>query len=203
MVRNYKKTTTRGYYRTAALKEALYKVREGQPVAKVSRDYGIPRRTLVRHRNASVSNPGVVQLGRFNTVLSVNTEEALVYHIQDMERRLYGITTIDIRHLAYETAEKLNMNNCVSKSTKMAGVDWLQGFLSRHPNLSIRVPTATNLSRAVAFNSVKVIQFFDVYKEILQDGTYDNASIWNMDESGISNVQKPGKIIATRGSRTV
>ena len=150
-------------------------------------------RTLVRHRNASVSNPGVVQLGRFNTVLSVNTEEALVYHIQDMERRLYGITTIDIRHLAYEIAEKLNMNNCFSKSTKMAGVDWLQGFLSRHPNLSIRVPTATNLSRAVAFNSVKVIQFFDVYKEILQDCTYDNASIWNMDESGISNVQKPGK----------
>ena len=34
MVRNYKKTTTRGYYGTAALKEELYKVREGQPVAK-------------------------------------------------------------------------------------------------------------------------------------------------------------------------
>ena len=85
----------------------------------------------------------------------------------------------------------------------MAGVDWLQGFLSRNLNLSIRGPTATNLSRAVAFNSVKVTQFFDVYKEILEDGTYDNASIWNMDESGISNVQKPGKIIATRGSRTV
>ena len=120
-----------------------------------------------------------------------------------MERRLYGLTTIEIRHLAYEIAEKLNMNHCFSKSTNMAGVDSLQGFLSRHPNLSIRVPTATNLSRAVAFNSVTVTQFFDEYKEILQDGTYDNASIWNMDESGISNVQKPGKIIATRGSRTV
>ena len=44
---------------------------------------------------------------------------------------------------------------------------------------------------------------FDVYKEILEDGTYDNASIWNTDESGISNVQKHGKIIAMRGSRTV
>ena len=186
-----------GYYGTATMNEALSKVREGQPVAKVSRYYGIPKTTLVRHRNASVSTR------LFTTVLSVNTEEALVYHIQNMERRLYGLTTIDIRHLAYEIAEKLNMNHCFSKNTKMAGLDWLQGFLSWHPNLSIRVPTATNLSRAVAFNSVKVTQFFDVYKEILEDGIYDNASIWNMDESGISNVQKPGKIIATRGSRTV
>ena len=80
-----------------------------------------------------------------------------------MERRFYGLTIIDIRHIAYEIAEKLNMNHYFSKSTTMAWVDWLQGFLSRNHNLSIRVPTATN----------------------------------------ISNVQKPGKIIATRGSRTV
>ena len=68
------------------------------------------------------------------------------------------------------------MNHCFSKSTKMTGVDWLQGFLSPHPNLSIRVPTVTIVQRGV-----NITQVFDVYKEILEDGTYDNASIWNMD----------------------
>ena len=47
-------------------------------------------RTLGRNCNTAVSNQGVVQLGRCNTVLSVNMEESHVSCIHDMEREVYG-----------------------------------------------------------------------------------------------------------------
>ena len=94
-----------------------------------------------------------------------------------MEKRMYGLTTIDVRVLAFDVAEHLGVNHCFSKITKMAGVDWLKGFMKGHSNLSIRVPTATNLSRAVAFNRVKVEQFYNVYQEVLSQGNYDGSRI--------------------------
>ena len=86
-------------------------------------------------------------------------EEEHVSRIRNKEGRVYGLTTTDVRHLAYEIAKKLNINHCFSKSTKIAEVDWFKGFLNRYPNLSIRVPTVINLSCAIVFNRVKVILF--------------------------------------------
>jgi len=55
----------------------------------------------------------------------------------------------------------------------------------------------------VAFNRPKVQQFFDVYKQLLLEVPCTPSRIWNMDETGITNVQRPSKIIATKGQRTV
>ncbi len=57
----------------------------------------------------------------------------------------FGLTTQDFRRLAFEFAAsaKLNMPDkwvC----TRTAGVDWLKGFLTRHPSLSIRKPQVYN-----------------------------------------------------------
>ena len=83
----------------------------------------------------------------------------------------------------------------------MAGKDWLRGFFSRHPSLSIRTPQGTNLARAVAFNKLKVQQFFHIYREVLETHPFTPVRVWNMDETGITNVQKPGKIMTTKGVR--
>ena len=42
----------------------------------------------------------------------------------------------------------------------MAAPDWLQGFLSCHPQLSICKPQPTNIARAVDFNKEQVEHFF-------------------------------------------
>ena len=203
MVRNYRRVTQRGSYGSEALTSALAALREGQSVKQTAREYGIPAKTLRRHRDGKVSKPGSSVLGRFSTVFSEEFESVLVKHITAMERALFGLTTKDMRHLAFDLAEKLNLKHPFSHNSKMAGEEWLRSFLKRHSEICIRNPQATSLSRAIGFNQAKVNQFFTVYGEVLQKGSYSASQIWNMDETGITNVHKPTKILATKGKKQV
>ena len=47
---------------------ALEKAQGGEPLKKVSREYGVPFRTLHRHLNEAVCMPGTVQLGQYLTM---------------------------------------------------------------------------------------------------------------------------------------
>lgn len=84
----------------------------------------------------------------------------------------------------------------------MAGEDWAKGFLSRHPNLTIRMPQNISMNRATAFNRINVAEFFDNLSKVISN--YATANIWNMDECGFSTVPaKVGKVIARKGVRGV
>ena len=116
-----------------------------------------------------------------------------------MERALFGLTTIDVRRLAYDFAEQMGIDNPFNNEFKIAGVDWLRGFMSRNPQLSIRTPQAISVSRAIGFNKPKLNQFFLVYKSLFEEHKFSAKQLWNIDETGITNVHKPGKIVATKG----
>lgn len=201
MVRTYKRTTNRGGYGTEALSAAVEAVRNGTPVKAAARMYGIAPRTIRRHRDLNVCNPGMAKLGSKETVFKPEYETLLVTHVQEMEKAMFGLTTVDMRRLAYDLAVHLKINHPFKN--KCAGVDWLKGFLRRHPNLSVRSPEATSLSRAVGFNRPQVARFYDVFKEALDKTNADALRVWNMDETGLSNVHKPVNIIATKGARAV
>ena len=63
---------------------------------------------------------------------------------------MYGLTTLDVRRLAYEIAVKTGVNNPFNETTKMAGKDRLCGFFARHPDLSIiKKPQATSIACAL------------------------------------------------------
>ena len=203
MVRVYKRKSDRGQYGEEMLATALEAINQGMPLIRASQEMGIPARTLRRHRDQRTTMPGVLRLGRHTPTLSVALERQIHDHIQYMEKALYGLTPRDVRRLAFDVAEAAGINHPFNKTSKMAGKDWLAGFFARYHDLSIRVPQGTNLSRAVAFNRPKVQQFFDVYKELLTEVSGTPSRIWNMDETGITNVQRPSKIIATKGQRTV
>jgi len=203
MVRNYKRKTSRGGYGDDALQQALAALKAGMSLKKCASVYSVPRATLRRHRDSKVKHPGTVKFGAFEPVLNVDFERELASQIQLMERALFGLTTVDVRRLAFELATKMKIAHSFNRDSKMAGTDWLKGFLSRQPQLSLRVPQATSLSRAVGFNRPKVEAFFAVYKSVLENQAFNPSTIWNMDESGITNVQKPVKIIGTKGLRQV
>ena len=204
MVRHYKRHSQRATYGNATLKAALDAVVGGMSMKKASVQFGISRSVLRRHRDKKVSNPGKTTLGRFNPVFGNTFESELVSKIQLMEKTMYGLTPTDVRHIAFELAEQLQIRHNFNSECKMAGADWMRGFLKRNAQLSIRAPQATSIGRAVGFNRQKVQQFYSVYKEVLSSSPSYNANrIWNVDESGITNVQKPCKILATKGCRQV
>jgi len=202
-MRTYKRTSTRGGYGSDVLQQALQSVKDGVPLIKVSRETGIPARTLRRHRDGKVNKPGAVSLGRHDSVFSSEVEAQLVEHIMFMERALFGLTTTDVRKLAFEMAERMKIRHPFNKHTSLAGSDWLRGFLSRHPCLSIREPTGTSLNRAIGFNWTSVNKFQDILADELEKKKYSAQQVWNMDESGLSTVQKPGKILAPKGKRQI
>ena len=86
---------------------------------------------------------------------------------------------------------------------KMAGRKWFRKFLTRHPQLSLRNPEPTRIARAAGFNKPSVHRFYDILEPIIDKYKFDATTIFNMDETSLSTVQKPGKIIAVKGKHQV
>lgn len=85
----------------------------------------------------------------------------------------------------------------------MAGEVWLRSFMKRHPVLSLRLPQPTSIARASSFNRTNVQLFFQNYTAVIDKHKLQGKDIWNVDESGITTVQKPDRIIARRGQKQV
>ena len=207
MGKDYKRKSARGAYGEEKLQQALVALQGGQSYHRVAKDFDIPRRTLQRHYKGAVLQPGKQHLGRFRAVLNQDFESELVAHILELQQRFYGITPMDLRRLAYQVAEKEKLRHPFNKMKQMAGRKWLKEFLYRHPELSVREPEATSMCRAVAFNKPQVQRFFDLLQAEFQKigGTTGLRAdqIYNMDESGLTAVHNPGRIIARKGQKQV
>ncbi|XP_043212121.1 uncharacterized protein LOC122378365 [Amphibalanus amphitrite] len=195
--------SSRGAYGQERLQNALQDLRDGVSVRSTANRWGIPAKTLRRHRDGKVRSPGQIHLGRFSCEFSPEQEELLVEKIQFMEKVLYGLTTFDLRRIAFQFAERLGIKHRFSRDSKMAGKEWLNAFLKRHPGLAIRKPEPTSLARAVGFNRPQVDRFYALYRELLDKNSYGPLQVWNADETGVSVVQKPANIVAPRGKKQV
>ncbi|XP_074096377.1 uncharacterized protein LOC141525711 [Cotesia typhae] len=85
----------------------------------------------------------------------------------------------------------------------MAGKDWYYGFIKRHPEISLRKPEATSLNRITAFNPDELSIFFDNLESLIDCHHFNADSIYNVDEMGITNVQRNSKILALKGEKQV
>lgn len=56
-----------------------------------------------------------------------------------MEERLFGLTMNEYRKLAFQLVELNDIDHPFSKTAQTAGERWIQAFLRRHPELSIRI----------------------------------------------------------------
>ena len=79
-----------------------------------------------------------------------------------MESRLYGLTELDMKTIVYNYCCKKRIKTPFNNENKVTGQVWMQGFMKRHPELSLRKPKALSIQRAAGFNAQKVSRFNDL-----------------------------------------
>lgn len=204
MVGKYVRKSERQCWKEENMVEALKAVKNNQMGwLLASKTFNVPHTTLRRRaKNDRGAKKGY--LGGHVPTFDTELENELVRHVKELEVRFFGLTTLDIRRLAYEIANVKKIPNNFSKEKKMAGWDWLKGFRKRNPSISLRTPEATSIARARAFNKVQIGKYFDRLEAVTDEHKFSPDNIYNMDESGLSTVpSRNSKILATKGRKQV
>ena len=69
--------------------------------------------------------------------LSMELEQQPADNVIRLEERFYGLTLSDLRRLAFQIVEAINVKTRFNLNTKLAAKQWLRDFLERHPQLSL------------------------------------------------------------------
>lgn len=99
-----------------------------------SNKFGIPRTTLERRLKLL----GQVKKRQGRVPLLGNHEKNLEQFILNLQKDGIKWTLADLRRVAFEFAEKYQVKHCFNKEKKLANYNWVNSFLSRHPNLTIK-----------------------------------------------------------------
>lgn len=197
-----RKNSNRGNYTEENLRLAIEAVRNGSSVNGASKNYGIPRKTLER----KIKN-NIFTIGRMgpDSMLGEANENKLVQHIIKAQKYGFPMTVPDVRKLAYNFAECLQINHKFNKEKGDAGSDWFRSFLRRHPDLSIRKAEGVSLGRGEGMNRVDVGNYFKLLQETLEQNELFNkpGCIYNVDETGLQLNNRPGNVLAEKGAKDV
>lgn len=212
MPRVRKRTTERGISQELMERAVNLVIQEQRSIRSVAKDLDICHVSLSRyckqqkesHKPGSTAVAPTTGYKPHTRVFNDDQELLLETYLKSAADLYYGLTTRDVRKLAFECARRYYLK-MPSKWSEMelAGVDWLDGFMKRHRSLSIRCPEATSLARAMNFNKPNVSRFFDNLASVLDANAIEPQNIYNVDETGVTTVQAPGKIIATKGRKQV
>ena len=170
--------------------------------------YSVPKDSLnrrVKGKLKSLSEEEIHKnvLGRYRAILSHEQEKELEDYIIKMDAAFYGLSINDIRTVVFEYCQKNNIKNNFNSDNKMAGRDFVAGFLKRYPRLSLRKPEAVSINRVFGLNRTSINIYFDNLKTVLDQYQFQPHEIFNCDESGLTCVHKPVKVIAPKGKRCV
>lgn len=125
MVGQYKRKTNFQSWGKDCMQRAIQAV-ENKEMGwlKAAKQYGVPQATL-RRRVSNGKNKilrGTEKgLGRYKCTFDKNLERELVDHIKLLESRMFGLTAIEVRILAYQLAEMNDIEHRFNKVTRMAG----------------------------------------------------------------------------------
>lgn len=196
------------------MKEAVKRVVEkNESIRQVSKENEIPFTTLQRYvqkyKNSLEEERSQIRFTpnyAVNKVFPLEMEELLKEYLVKASKMHHGLTRKDTKKLAYQLAVKNNLKIPDNwHKMEQASDDWLSGFRSRFPTLSLRKPEATSLARATACNPTTVAEFFDnlssVYSKFESCITPDR--IYNLDESGLTTVHTPPNVICAKGIKQV
>ncbi|XP_074036718.1 uncharacterized protein [Leptinotarsa decemlineata] len=171
-------------------------------VNEAARHFGIPQPTLRRRiRRGDFNKHG---LGP-SCSLGYENEVKIKFHILKLKKAGFAPTRQTVREMAFRLADFMKIKHPFNKEKGVAGYDWLHSFLHRNSELSIRKSEGVSLARCQAMNKQEVRDYFALVEKTLLDKNILNspAQIYNMDETGLQLNNKPGYVIAKKGSKNV
>lgn len=177
---------------------------------EASKTFGVKLSTIHRHvKSFKASRNEKFEYSAKNDVKKVfsNEEDQLLLNYIMISARLhYGLSKKAVRELAYKFA-KVNKKKYPKEwdEREIAGENWMRGFMKKYGNkISMRKPEATSLSRCTSFNRHNVKQFFHNLADCHERfGPFHPQNIFNLDETGLTTVQSPTKIVAPKGVKQI
>ena len=173
---------------------------ENKGLREAARLYNIPVQTLRRRTDGRVETgcrPGP------STILTDEQEDKLASYLVQMADMGFGLSRDTVMEMAFTIVEKSQRKHPFRDGK--AGRAWFEGFRRRHPKLTLRSPQPLSYCRALCANQETIDEFFGKLGAVY--GRLNLISkpmlIFNSDESGISVVHKPGKVVAELGRRNV
>lgn len=182
------------------MKLAIEDVQEGAKLRPTALKYGIPVMSL--HDYSKRGTNFTTRMGRM-PVFTSQQEREITGQLLKLAKLFYGLTPSALRKSVYDYAEINKIKHPFNKDKKEAGKDWLYGFLKRNPEISIRKPEATSINRITAFNGEEMKCFFNNLLTLMSKYSFAPHRIFNVDETGVTTVHKPGKILAPKGQKQV
>lgn len=230
MARGRIRKSDKGSFSAVQMGNAIKAVNNGSSIRGAAKNFNLKFQTLARyvkkHKEAGDAPIRLTPNYSCRKIFTNEQENDLKQYIIKCSKMCYGQSTFNIRKLAYEMATINNIEVPDSwKKDKIAGLEWLHGFLKRAPDISIRRAENCSLSRMTAFNINNVRIFFENLRGILErcilmiilrmfflisvflyrnpEIYADGTRIYNLDETATTTVQKSSKIVAAKGSKQV
>lgn len=190
----------------AAYNEVIEQQENGLSIRAIAEKYNIPKTSLTRYvKNKKIpENKGFASVFVSRQIFTLEEESMLCSYLLKACNMHYGLSLKQTKELAYQYAVANNKNIPNSwKNNNCASKDWLVGFLNRNKKLSLRKPEATSLSRSTSFNKKNVGDFFGKLRDLYERYQFPPSSVYNVDETGVTTVQVPGKILAEKGKKQI
>ena len=134
-------------------------------------------------------------------VFTPQQELSIVEYTIHAAKMFYGLPMNEVRRMVYQYAHAVGSQSIPDawEKDKMATRDWYYSFMDRHPNLVLKAPEGMSIARIVAFNKVNVETFFNAYTLAMEKYQFTPDRIYNLDESSLSTVMRPVKVVCERG----
>lgn len=170
------------------------------PISQVSRDFGIPRKTLADRLN-----------GRYTTtingpapILTDEEEKALVSYMKYLAQQGFPMTREMVRKYIISIYRTNGRNPSFNMETGPSN-KWFKKFLKRNPDINERKPEGQDRSRHRMSNPQVMDQYFDLLtsevNRLSLNGNPDR--IFNCDETGWTGKERSQiKVFASKGSHS-
>jgi transposase-like protein len=167
-------------------------------IRTIARAWQIPYETLRRRIYGKVE--GYASASGRPTVLHETDETELVTTVKNLSAVGFPLARKDIQRLAFSYAKAKGYKG-FSDKRDAAGYYWFHGFLSRHPDISVKKAENLSVARAMGMNKPQVFKWFELYENLLSRlGVRDlPRHVWNLDETGVQNIHKADEVVAAVG----